>query len=663
VGLLGKTAKAGAGLLGDVKDLMFLHGTSPEKLSLFNEIGGLPMPSMAVTQKDIPFSWGDIDLIGKPDNFNPATNSLNDLYSADAYTIRGKDPFKIPNKDAWKTFSDEFDGYGSNAAYLAHKLANSSSKKDANPEAYRMMSEFFEGRNGGGYKKFAEENNIDIPIKKDGRQNLVDLKYDVLDNHGAAYKKWSSDKLESYFKPEWNYLDDKNKVKLYDADAMTKLMKKNRGQGTEGVEAGEGYERAMEARKFKSLDQAKKNKNLLLEKKVADQKYSEMDYQDLPPTSYFESKPARTVGLNEFGGAIVPEGVDARTLKILEDRGIPIERYADDAGRLKARDKFQSQMFTNPAATMGAGLLGAGAMMGSEDADAGILGKATGLLMDYSSRMARAKEQGYDVNTPYFHGTKDGRFQEFNKSGHGELGKGVYLSKEYKIADDYSRPQYGAYRPEHGGVKSLLVKGDMAEIDRQEYLDLRSKYMDQLRADNGGEWEGKFYNKAVDMVEDYYKKQGYVGLNLKNPTLGQSHMYDQSVVFDTKNIRSPNAAFDPAKTGSSNLLASNPVATTSAGLLGLGAAAQSNDTYADYSPSNLARLQNDDVGSYQAAQSPQLARAAGLMGQVNKRGVDDPLMGFVAPRIPSELMDKIAYNDRRGITDYLKASAGLIGLY
>ena len=51
------------------------------------------------------------------------------------------------------------------------------------------------------------------------------------------------------------------------------------------------------------------------------------------------------------------------------------------------------------------------------------------------------------------------------------------------------------------------------------------------------------------------------------------------------------------------------------------------------------------------------------MGQVNKRGVDDPLMGFVAPRIPSELMDKIAYNDRRGITDYLKASAGLIGLY
>ena len=54
-------------------------------------------------------------------------------------------------------------------------------------------------------------------------------------------------------------------------------------------------------------------------------------------------------------------------------------------------------------------------------------------------------------------------------------------------------------------------------------------------------------------------------------------------------------------------------------MLGAIAASQSNDTYADYSPANLARLRNDDVGGYQAAQNPQLARAAGLMGQVNPR--------------------------------------------
>lgn len=211
------------------------------------------------------------------------------------------------------------------------------------------------------------------------------------------------------------------------------------------------------------------------------------------------------------------------------------------------------------------------------------LPEPSGLLdMSTLSRMDRAKEQGYDIDTPYFHGSQDGRFEEFNRSGSGELGKGVYLSKEYKIADDYSRPQYGAPRPEHGDVKTVLVKGKMAEIDRQEYLDLRSKYMNQLQAENNGEWKGEFYNKAVDMTENYYKQQGYSGLSLNNPTLGQSHMYDQSVIFDPKNIRSTNAKFDPANADSSSLLASNPVATAAAGAGGILAMTASDDSEASF---------------------------------------------------------------------------------
>ena len=127
-----------------------------------------------------------------------------------------------------------------------------------------------------------------------------------------------------------------------------------------------------------------------------------------------------------------------------------------------------------------------------------------------------------------------------------------------------------------------------------------------------------------------------------------------------RNVRSRFAKFESERGG---LSASNPVATTSAGLLGALAASQSKKSYADYSPSNLARLRNDDVGGYQAAQSPQLASAAGLMGQINEQGVDDPLMGFVSPRMPSELMNKMAYNDKRGVSDYLKAAAGLLGFY
>jgi hypothetical protein len=125
-----------------------------------------------------------------------------------------------------------------------------------------------------------------------------------------------------------------------------------------------------------------------------------------------------------------------------------------------------------------------------------------------------------------------------------------------------------------------------------------------------------------------------------------------------RNVRSKFAKFESER---GDLISSNPVASTGAGILGLGAAAQSNDTYADYSPSNLARLQNDDVGSIEAPQSMAAANIAGLMGSVNKVGYDDPLLGMVASQLPSELMNKIAYNDKRGLLDYAKAYAGLLG--
>lgn len=136
-----------------------------------------------------------------------------------------------------------------------------------------------------------------------------------------------------------------------------------------------------------------------------------------------------------------------------------------------------------------------------------------------------------------------------------------------------------------------------------------------------------------------------------------------TIMFSPKDIRSTNAKFDPANSQSSNILASKPAATIGAGILGAIGASQSGKTYADYSPSNLARLQNDDVGGYQAPFSGLLARAAMGANSLNDRGVDDPLMQFVAPRLPSELMNKVAYNDERGILDRIKAAAGLLGFY
>ena len=280
-----------------------------------------------------------------------------------------------------------------------------------------------------------------------------------------------------------------------------------------------------------------------------------------------------------------------------------------------------------PVATTGAGILGLAAMASSDDADAGVLGKAKGLLMDTPSRMARAKEQGFDVDNPVYHGTNaDIDAFKINDDGINLVGRGIYAADAH-TAGGYS----GGVNP---SVYPLNVRGKKATNE-----DAAS-----ARDAIGKDWDN-------DLVNDWLSERGFTHRDGRHGI----------VVFDPKNLRSVNAAFDPAKTGSSNLLASNPAATTGAGILGLGAAAQSNDTYADYSPSNLARLKSDDVGSIEAPQSMAAANIAGLMGSVNKVGYDDPLLGMVASQLPSELMNKIAYNDKRGLLDYAKAYAGLLG--
>lgn len=325
-----------------------------------------------------------------------------------------------------------------------------------------------------------------------------------------------------------------------------------------------------------------------------------------------------------------------------------------------AKKDSSNILASKPSATIGAGLLGAGALTGSEEADAGALGKTSGLLMDTASRMARAKEQGFDVDTPYYHGTNV-EFDSFdadlgNQRDVGFYGSGNYFSPDQDVAEEYA-----VSLVDDTGVGDVNVVEAMLNYKKPFIWDkenpdallsllkdagVRSPYVDNIA-------------NATDLraFDKYLKDNGHDAVIVKN-MFGN---IDEVMVPNSSQIRSPDAQFNPAKTGSSNLLASNPVATAGAGILGLGAATQSNDTYADYSPSNLARLRNDDVGGYQAPRSEMGARAASLLADANKRGSDDPLLGLLAPELPAELLNKMAYDDERGLTDYAKAYFGLLG--
>ena len=71
------------------KDLVVYHNVSTGKLREAIKLGGLPMPSLAITKRDIPFGdFGEITLIGDKVMIDPRKSRSNEVFSRDAYTVR-----------------------------------------------------------------------------------------------------------------------------------------------------------------------------------------------------------------------------------------------------------------------------------------------------------------------------------------------------------------------------------------------------------------------------------------------------------------------------------------------------------------------------------------------------------------------------------------------
>jgi hypothetical protein len=124
----------------------------------------------------------------------------------------------------------------------------------------------------------------------------------------------------------------------------------------------------------------------------------------------------------------------------------------------------------------------------------------SGLPMDAVSRKERAQYMGFDPEVTYYHGTRR-NFDEFEAmQPRGAQGnkKGVYFTKDKSTAEEYAMDVDGA-------------------------LDEKSRVIE------------------VNLRNPEHQNKGYSG--------------DEYIINDPKNIRSVNAAFDPSKKESANLLA------------------------------------------------------------------------------------------------------------
>jgi hypothetical protein len=228
---------------------------------------------------------------------------------------------------------------------------------------------------------------------------------------------------------------------------------------------------------------------------------------------------------------------------------------------------------------------------GYEGADIGeaqewVSARSKGLDMSQTARMQRAKEQGFIVDLPLYHGTA-ATVESFDPTKFGSATNaksaklGVWLT-----SSPYTAAGYAKLAAEDAPVSRILKLAEDAEqkgnFDEAEALNRAAEAKERDIAKNGGRGanimpiyvRGRF--KTVDMEGAKYdptdtpltklaqqaKKEGFEGLRLQNFSdeggWGRYNPTDHVLVFNPSNIRSVNAAFDPAKSSSANILATPP---------------------------------------------------------------------------------------------------------
>jgi hypothetical protein len=251
-------------------DMLFLHNTDADKLKRIQQMGGMPMPSIAATRKDIPLEdYGDITLIGRKDMFDPS-NKSNPFWNADAYTVRAPSPLQMTQKGAGKRFDADYapyEDYGYTGSARS-SIWDLESKRGLNESEYNNAINFFES-NGSALAKFADDMGI-LPEGADVYQ-LRELR----DQNRFAFDKWMNDEVSRYFQPEQYFISKPSQItdtgrtsatlKPYTADEVTKFMKKSKGAAQESsiTIGGTGANRAAVADRLKSFDQMRSSKDML----------------------------------------------------------------------------------------------------------------------------------------------------------------------------------------------------------------------------------------------------------------------------------------------------------------------------------------------------------------------------------------------------------------
>jgi DNA-binding CsgD family transcriptional regulator len=186
------------------------------------------------------------------------------------------------------------------------------------------------------------------------------------------------------------------------------------------------------------------------------------------------------------------------------------------------------------------------------------------LPMDEPSRMQRAREQGFDVDNRVYHGSsKSGGFDEFQTSERGRFGPGVYFSEQPGVAGKYGEAKPYVV-PTNDQLFDAMPSWNSLSDDAEQRIikQLKPNEREKLAAlKNWYKREGEAFwealRRSVDgddkiladaRASEVIQAAGFKGIR----GIGDGQ---ETVIFNPKNVRSPDAKFDPSETQSSKLLA------------------------------------------------------------------------------------------------------------
>jgi hypothetical protein len=367
--------------------LVGLHNLSDDNLRHADRMGGLPVPSLAISKVSSPLDgFGDVSLIAPQSLVTPGRG--NPVFAADAYSPRYPSVNVKLDREALRILNARLKPFGDGEIY-----SGSIDKVDdlISDPRFRAMSEADGATGYHDRKAIAEQLLRDV-----GAQERIFKGY--TDSGNRRYAPHTIEEVTKFLKSKgaragegFNYGTNSLRAQVTPQLRNMSQIKASRDriQPLPDVEAAKEantaklFELAEQFRPYSPAPDSFGFYDALTENlgdwargrvrleefypgitpEVKDSARQFMSQLRESPVGYFEAKPQRAVRLDEFAGAMLPQNAPDDLVQLLAKHGITdLQRYSSPAEKAAAAKKFKQHLF-QVGVPVGAG----GLALGAED--------------------------------------------------------------------------------------------------------------------------------------------------------------------------------------------------------------------------------------------------------------------------------------------------------